>query len=87
MDYTLWGKTRKNAQGEVVFHPLLHHMLDVAAVMKAALTLEKSLRVRLEQLFATDFADPNGSAARFLYLVAALHDIGKAESQEKEGEE
>jgi CRISPR-associated endonuclease/helicase Cas3 len=68
----LWAKTAQN--GEELYHPLLHHMLDVAAVtgMIWDQTLTARLRQRIERALGV-------SDARLLVMfMAGAHDVGKA---------
>jgi len=70
----LWAKTR--ATGPVRFHPLLCHLLDVAA---AALMLwEQVLPDSTRADITASLGLPHGPAGRLLAFWAGLHDIGKA---------
>lgn len=70
---SLWAKTDKN--GEAGWHPLILHMLDVAASADAILTREpESTRIRMATIFGMDWED----ARPWLLLVVACHDLGKA---------
>ncbi|MFM5464400.1 CRISPR-associated helicase Cas3' [Aeromonas simiae] len=65
----LWAKS-----GEDQGHPLLAHMLDVAAVAEAILELEPSSHQHL----ASQFGLAAETAPRWLAALAGLHDVGKA---------
>lgn len=68
----LWAKTDKNHSG--AYHPLLFHMLDVAAVAGHVWdhVMSASFRARLERAFAP-------LAARdVIIFLAGAHDLGKA---------
>ncbi|MFQ2220386.1 CRISPR-associated helicase Cas3' [Aeromonas enteropelogenes] len=66
----LWAKS-----GEDQGHPLLVHMLDVAAVAEAILELEP---VTTHQHLAAQFGLAAETAPRWLATLAGLHDVGKA---------
>lgn len=69
----LWGKARPVAEQGPRYHPLLWHMLDVAAVGQAILERDEVLRAALSQTFALE-----GEALhRWIGFLLALHDIGK----------
>lgn len=72
--WLLWGKARP--LGACPAHPLLCHMADVAAVAGRLLTrtLPRSVRTRLLTLDGLSETE----ALRFILLVVALHDFGKA---------
>ncbi|MDP3277361.1 MAG: CRISPR-associated helicase Cas3' [Deltaproteobacteria bacterium] len=72
--WLLWGKAKPT--GVCPAHPMMSHMLDVAAVAAVMLTrtLAPSLRRRL--LSAVD--GDESQALRTLLFVIALHDLGKA---------
>lgn len=67
---SLWAKS-----GEEMGHPLLTHMLDVAAVAEAILELEP---VTTHQHLAKQFGLAAETAPRWLAALAGLHDVGKA---------
>lgn len=70
---TLWAKTDKN--GAAGWHPLILHMLDVAASADAILAREpESTRTRIAAILGMDWDD----ARPWLLLVVACHDLGKA---------
>lgn len=66
----LWAKS-----GEDQGHPLLAHMLDVAAVAEAILELEP---VTTHQHLASQFGLSVETAPHWLATLAGLHDVGKA---------
>lgn len=66
----LWAKS-----GEEQGHPLLAHMLDVAAVAEAILELEP---VATHQHLAAQFGLLPDTTPRWLATFAGLHDVGKA---------
>lgn len=69
----LWAKTDKN--GEVKWHPLILHMLDVAASTDAILAREpEQTRVMMAAILGMKWED----ARAWLLLVIACHDLGKA---------
>lgn len=69
----IWAKTGKN--GDARWHPLILHMLDVAATVDAILAREpESTRSRMAACFGMGWED----ARSWLLLVAACHDLGKA---------
>jgi len=69
----LWAKTAKN--GEAGWHPLILHMLDVAASVDAVLDREpESTRTRMAAILGMKWED----AWPWLLFVVACHDLGKA---------
>jgi CRISPR-associated endonuclease/helicase Cas3 len=69
----LWAKTDKN--GDAGWHPLILHMLDVAASVEAILAREpESTRVRMAACLGMEWEN----ARPWLLLVMACHDLGKA---------
>lgn len=69
----LWAKTA--AGGDSTWHPLILHLIDVAASCDAILALEpESTRARLGLIFGL----PWDEARPWLLLLAAAHDLGKA---------
>src|SRR5512135_2020410 len=69
----LWAKTGKN--GDAKWHPLILHMLDVAASADAILAREpESTRKRMAACLDMEWKD----ARPWLLLVIAYHDLGKA---------
>lgn len=76
MDKTLtnlWAKTSKEGDGR--WHPLILHMLDVAASADAILVREpESTRKRMAAILGVEWED----ARPWLLLVVACHDLGKA---------
>ena len=69
----LWAKTAKREKAE--WHPLILHMLDVAACAEAILAREpEATRNRMAAIFDMEWTD----ARTWLLLVIACHDLGKA---------
>lgn len=69
---SLWGKTKSD---EGIWHPLILHMLDVAASAEVILAREpESTRTRMAQLLGLDWNE----ARPWLLLLIACHDLGKA---------
>lgn len=69
----LWAKTR--SENEDAFHPLLLHLLDVAACADAILVREpESTRNRLASILGLPWEE----ARPWLLLLIAAHDLGKA---------
>lgn len=68
----LWAKSKPNGDGR--WHPLVLHLLDVAACADAILAREpQSTRDQLAAVVGTDWA----SARPWLLLLIACHDLGK----------
>ena len=76
--HLLWGKADRGAGSEAIersnWHPLVCHMLDVAAVAEALIDgrLPQALVRRLERLC--------GGQVGWLVFVVALHDLGKGDA-------
>lgn len=69
----LWGKTSKDSDAR--WHPLILHMLDVAASADAILTREpESTRKRMAAILGMKWEE----ASPWLLLLIACHDLGKA---------
>lgn len=69
----LWAKTSKSGDGK--WHPLILHVLDVAATADAILAREPTpTRERLAATMGMSWED----ARAWLLLVVACHDLGKA---------
>jgi CRISPR-associated endonuclease/helicase Cas3 len=69
----IWAKTSK--VDDTGWHPLILHMLDVAASAEAVLSREpQSTRDRMAQILGMPWKD----AQPWLLLVIACHDLGKA---------
>lgn len=68
-----WGKAGRNDAGEPIWHPLIYHSLDVAAVGYVFLRKNACVRKRLAQMLGLDEDDLVWLAVFFL----GLHDIGK----------
>ncbi|MBL1980971.1 CRISPR-associated endonuclease Cas3'', partial [Klebsiella pneumoniae] len=71
----MWGKSDRE-RDDGAWHPLLHHMLDVAACAEAILEREPR---RTRELYARDLGYADYARARpWLLSLIALHDLGKA---------
>ncbi len=69
----LWAKTSRNNDGR--WHPLMLHMLDVAASAEAILDREpESTRTRMAAVLGVEWAQ----ARPWLLFLIACHDLGKA---------
>jgi len=68
-----WGKAQPTSEDSAPFHPLAYHMLDVAAVAQALLTLRPHTRGNAAYLLGVTEAE----ALTLLPLIAGLHDLGK----------
>ena len=69
----IWAKTCKD--GSEKWHPLILHMLDVAACVDAVLAREpESTRSRMAAVFGMTWED----ARSWILLIVACHDLGKA---------
>jgi CRISPR-associated endonuclease/helicase Cas3 len=69
----LWAKTSKSNDG--LWHPLILHLLDVAASAEAVLSREpEATRIRMAECLGTQWEE----ARAWLLLVVACHDLGKA---------
>jgi len=73
--WALWGKTMSKGD-EKITHPLLCHMIDVAAVTGAL--WDVALGAGLRQHLATALGCDDAGARQTLMFWAALHDLGKA---------
>ncbi|TRZ48113.1 CRISPR-associated endonuclease Cas3'' [bacterium] len=73
----LWAKTRKSLQSseEPHFHPLLFHLMDVAAVTECLwqAVLERQLRKEISDRLGIKVEQ----AGKWLTFWAGLHDLGK----------
>lgn len=67
-----WGKGNRKSG---LWHPLVYHMLDVAAVAREVLYREPEITRRL---YAEDLGLPWEKALPWILLFVAFHDIGKA---------
>lgn len=70
--HSLWAKTQRN--GGDLYHPLLCHMLDVAAI--AAFIWDQYLPAKIRQRIEAALAVPDAQA--LIVFAAGAHDIGKA---------
>lgn len=68
-----WGKSRDDAGSLASFHPVLCHLLDVAAVTGALLAVRPRLLSRASSLLLLD----REACQRLLVALAAFHDLGK----------
>jgi CRISPR-associated endonuclease/helicase Cas3 len=68
-----WGKARAEPEWVVFWHPIAHHLLDVAAVAGAVLLVRPRTLQRAARLLTL----PEDDARNFLIALIALHDIGK----------
>lgn len=68
-----WGKARPLVGASRMWHPVLYHGLDVAAVSIALLRRWTRLSARLQMLLGWDLA----TVTMGVPALAALHDIGK----------
>lgn len=69
----IWAKTAKS--GATGWHPLILHMLDVAASSDAILAREpETTRKRIAEIFGLEWE----KARAWILLVVACHDLGKA---------
>ena len=75
----IWGKAYKkefNGKKTHVFHPLICHLIDVAAVAEVFWDkiFSQSIKSHLMKLFSKD----EHVTKRWLIFLAGIHDIGKA---------
>lgn len=70
--WQLWGKTGPAGS----WHPLLCHLLDVAAV--ASVLLDRHVSRAVLRAMAERVRVPEASFVRWVLLLVALHDLGKA---------
>lgn len=74
--YKYWGKARKRDDGAGWdCHLLPYHCLDVAAVGRAWIEIDRPLRERLAASLSIDIDDP--SLCNWLGFILTLHDFGK----------
>lgn len=71
---SLWGKARPGNDAGPAYHPLLYHLLDVAAVGEAIVECDGSLRARLTRYVGLE----GDELSRWIAFLLALHDVGKA---------
>ena len=71
--YRYWGKRKSSAEGDVSFHLLPYHCLDVAAVGKELLRSDHRLRRMLMDMTGVE----EDVIENWLILFLALHDVGK----------
>lgn len=69
----IWAKT--STQGDNKWHPLILHMMDVAATVDVILSREPEImRLRLASILGMEWKD----ARPWILLLVACHDLGKA---------
>ena len=74
--FALWAKLPHRGKNPDSFHPLLCHMIDVAAVAGAMWLDVLSATARRKTASALGL--PEAQAERWILCLAALHDLGKA---------
>jgi len=75
--WKLWGKTRKDAERQVIgTHPLIGHMVDVAEVI--GVLWERCLGLHWHQHACSALGCDSETARQTIMFWAALHDLGKA---------
>jgi CRISPR-associated endonuclease/helicase Cas3 len=70
----LWAKSPKKDTDPTEGHPVIAHLLDVAASAWAILELEPD---STQELFSADFQLPKIEAINWVLALIALHDLGK----------
>nr|WP_135610445.1 CRISPR-associated helicase Cas3' [Leptospira meyeri] len=70
----LWGKADIDDSGNLIWHPLAYHMLDVAAVAEVWLSRDE----RLQRILSKSINTENDKIIQTLVLSVAFHDVGKA---------
>lgn len=71
---SFWGKARQTPrEGYAEYHPIVFHLLDVAACLKRILEVRPITLARGARLLGI----PAPATLQFLVTFAALHDIGK----------
>lgn len=73
---TYWGKADPHYYGEPKWHPLAHHMLDVAAVAAVWWDADPALRGRFLAAFP---GEAESRLRAWVLFFVALHDLGKAD--------
>ena len=71
--YRYWGKTSTSEDGNVSYHLLPYHCLDVAAVGRELLRNDKRLHCMLTDMTGVE----ESVIENWLMLFLALHDVGK----------
>lgn len=68
-----WAKTSKESERKNAFHPLICHLIDVAAVTKKMWeeVLPEAAKVRINKSFGVE------NAGNLVAFIAGLHDLGK----------
>ncbi|MBX6770503.1 MAG: CRISPR-associated helicase Cas3' [Chloroflexi bacterium] len=74
--FLLWAKLARGPAGEPTFHPLICHLLDVAAVARAM--WDHVLSPRMRAWLAEALALDEDTARRWIAFLAGIHDLGKA---------
>lgn len=70
---SFWAKSAPRDDGEVGYHPVAYHLLDVAAVAEALLEAQPNRLRSLERLLRLD----RPSILRTIPFLVGLHDLGK----------
>lgn len=73
-----WAKLRFNEDGSASSHPLICHMIDVAAVTLELWQRVFSTDLQSEFSAALGFGERTETASKWIALWAGLHDLGKA---------
>lgn len=78
MYQSLWAKSGKSDQGqeELLFHPLLFHLIDVAAVTECLWA--EILGRQLRKEFSARLGLKAKQVGKWIGFWAGLHDLGKA---------
>ena len=76
--FRFWAKTSHDKESPNAYHPLLCHMIDVAAVAKSVWcdVLPSATRRRVGA--ALGFEEDSEQLAALVAFIAGLHDLGKA---------
>lgn len=76
---TIWGKAKRiknNGKTVLIYHPLICHLLDVAAVTEVF--WDEILSNHLKRYLSRFFNGNEQSARAIISFIAGIHDIGKA---------
>src|SRR4051812_37534766 len=74
--FSLWGKAGKKSESPDLFHPLLCHCLDTAAI--AGLIWDEVFPFGYRAWLADRIGCDAAATRRLLVFLSAVHDIGKA---------